>query len=134
MPETTVHVTTNAITWGIVAKDGTLYATRALLAAASKMAWPDLDPGVQPTSVEISSENGSGAAGSPFYFARNQGADFEALSTGAARDNVADLNYGAGQKEILAGVNPSRGHFQTTFNIWVRKTTGADEVIIKAIY
>ena len=131
--EGVVHVTTNATTWGVVAEDGTLYTTLALLAAAGKSAWPNLTDGEHPESIELSCENGSGAAGAAFYFARNKGAAFSSLANEGLRDNQGDLLYGSGQKESIPGVNFRLGTFVPTYNIWVRKTTGGDEVILKAV-
>lgn len=130
--ELIVHVGQNSTQWGVVTDAGFLYSSLANI-PAGQSAWPNLSDGIQPAAVEISSDNGSGAAGSGFYFARNQGIAFSGLSSDAARDLVADLNYGSGQKEVLPGINPRLGQFVPTANFWIRKVAGGDKVILKAI-
>jgi len=131
--EPLIQVTADSTDWGIVADDGTLYDTYALLVAAGKTPWPALPGPMQPESVEISSEDGSGGPGDGFRFVRNEAdANFGDLATEAERDALSDVNYGSGQKEILSGRNPRMGTYVPTHNIWVRKLTGTDVVILKA--
>lgn len=130
--EIITHVVTSSTSWGIVSDQGNLYSSLSAI-PAGQYAWPNLSDGIQPAAVEISCENGSGAAGSPFYFARNQGIAFSGLASDNARDLVADLNYASGQKEVLPGVNPRLGEYVPTANFWVRKTAAGDEIILKAI-
>lgn len=126
--EKIVHCTTNTTSWCVVAEDGSLYTTIANLLAANKKAFPNLIKGQNLVSLEVSCENGSGAAGSAFYFARNK------LDAALPTDNTADLNFASGQKEILPGVNPRIGQYERTYNVWVRKLAGTDEVILVGRY
>lgn len=132
--EQIVHFTENTTAWRVIASDGSSYASLAALYTAGKKPFPYMQPACNPMSLEVSSDNGSGAAGSGFYFNRNQGAAFAALSTDAARDAISDLNYGAGQKEVLPGQDPRLGHFVPTFNVWIRKIAGGDKTILKATF
>lgn len=118
------HFTTSTNGWRIIANDGTEYTTLALLKAALKGPFPyDADPrnatypgipiGTPIQYIMLRSENGSGADGSPFYVAF----DYATAPT----DNDAHLVSGSGQTITFPG------GFN---NIWLRKTTAGDEIIL----
>ncbi len=144
--EITVHATTNATTWMILATDGTGYVNKATLLAAGKIPFPgtqsvpqntSVAPAgstpVYPTAIEMSSLNGTGA-GSGFFFNINPPDGFSALASDSVRDGVSDFNYASGQKEVAPGLNPPLGHWNYIEEVWLRKTVGADTPIFRAIY
>lgn len=123
-----VHFTDNSSAWRVIAADGTGYQDLAAMAAAGKSPWPGLDPGMYPHRIRIRSENGSGASGAAFYVAINQGKPFSDLSNDAARDDVAHLVSVAGEEFQAEG--PAWQGALTVHNVWIRKTTGTNEVIL----
>ena len=124
----TKHFTTSTTAWRILASDMTGYDSLALLLADGKTPYPGLDAGMHPESLIVRTEDGSGADGAAFYVAFNRGADFAALANDGLRDNEGHLISGSGQQFIRGG----RGiiTFRTLWNVWIRKLTGANEVIL----
>lgn len=112
-----LHAITAATTWQMLATDGTGYATYAALQAAARTPWPGLDPGADLQILNARSENAAGADGSSFYIRFN--------TTVAPIDDEAELVSGSGQ------VLPIPGPIRT---VWIRKLTGADEVILAGRY
>jgi hypothetical protein len=127
-----VHATDAVNTWGMLATDGTQYTTLALLQAAGKVAFPGTaHQGIYPMSLALRSEDGSGAAGGRFYFAVNRGTEFSGLASEALRDNKAQLVGNSDQVFVYPGVTEVT--MEPISNVWIRKLTAGDEVIVQAI-
>lgn len=134
MAEVVRHVTTNATTWGIVASDGTLYTTVALMKAAGKQAFPHgvIGPAMQLEHLTLRSTDNSNADGSQFYYALpDDWAAFEALANDGARDDVANFCSGSGQTRTEPGFNGVSKRQITC--VYLRKTVGTDEIVVQGI-
>lgn len=112
-------ITAASIVWSVVASDGTLYTTLALMAAASKVAWPGLDPGqfIQTLAVKSELNNAAGGDGSPAYICFNQSlvtADTQGIEVS-----------GSGQTLVFDGMKPPNS-VKAIWNVWVRKTVSTD--------
>lgn len=123
-----VHFSEAEATWNVIASDGVGYATLALLLAAGKVPWPggDLVKLSIGTTLGISSEDANGNNGDDFFFAVNKGdADFGDLANDGLRDNLAQRCAAGGQVRHRPG---------RIMNVWVRKLTAADELILELSY
>ena len=106
---------TGAVTDGILATDGTTYATLTLLHAAGKTAAPGYDQyGIYPSGVAITTVAGGGGPGSQIN----------------CRTNVPDTPptvgfpvHGSGQQFIRNGFNPTGRYLLSNVEI-VSKTAG----------
>lgn len=122
-----LHEAVSATTWAVIATDGTAHATLAAMATAGKKPWPGVELGnMSGVILTLRSETGAGADGSGFYYVVNQDdAKFGSLANDGLRDNLAALVSGSGQTRDIEG--PIR-------NIWRRKLTGTDELILDLSY
>ena len=119
------HYTTSGTTWQVIAVNNTSnvctgYSTLAALRAAASSAgneWPNLDPGMFLRYLVVRSENGSGGDGASFYIAFNK-----TLQPG---DDDGELVSGAGQQFVFPG---------GFWNVWLRKITAGDEIILTGAY
>lgn len=119
-----VVTVTGAVSDGIVATDGTTYATITLLKAAGKTAFPGLEQyGLYPSALVITTTASGGGPGSEVDF----------------RTNVPDtpptsgvVVHGSGQQFIRNGFNPTGRNLISNIEI-VSKTSG-DSVRIAALY
>jgi hypothetical protein len=139
----TVFVPTSTV-WVVIDTFGNGFTTlAALLAAAantdvtgavaaadcSGIPWPGLDPGMTPSAFFVRSRTAANVDGSPFYIALNQAAAFSNLASDTVRDKAAyDMVSGGGQTFSSSGVTPFS--FNQVHNCWLRKTAGADIVIL----
>ena len=119
------HAVTSTAAWGVVGADGVIYTTLALLTAGGTVPYPGstasntgLDPGGFLLSLAVRTENASGADGGAFYIAFNK--------TSAPADDDADFISGSGQTRVFAPARP--------WNIWIKKMTAGDEVILSGGY
>jgi hypothetical protein len=104
--------------WVLIASDGTAHATYAALQAAGKVPFPGLDAGMFLQTLQLRSENASGADGSPFYYRVGS-------TTAPADDHEAMLCSGSGQVHTVPC--PVR-------LLWLKKTVSGDEIIIEGRY
>lgn len=112
------HAVPGDTAWRIVASDGTTYTTYALLVAAGKVPYPGLDAGGHLEWMTLRSETGAGADGDPFYY------HIGGVAT-ISNDNDGFLVSGAGQIVNIPG--PIK-------TVWIRATTGTDEIILEGAY
>lgn len=107
--------------WGVIATDGTSYATIALLLAAGKTEWPGPPfGGVTGTVVSLRSRTTAMLAGSAFQYAYNRSdANFGSLANDAARNAVAASKTGGADESLEEG---------GVYNVWRRRTVATDEL------
>lgn len=103
--------------WKIIASDGSSYSTLALLTAAGKNPYPYLGAGMFLQYLTLRSENGSGAAGSGFYY--------QTGVTTAPSDFSKATWVAGGTPEPIPG--PVR-------YLWVYKTVSGDRVFINGAH
>jgi len=103
--QVTNSFTPAATTWRWAASDGTDYASLAALQAAGKTCWPGLiNQGMHPTSGVVFTRTSAGAAGSGAFIRFDPPAGWDALSSDAARDALAEEVFGSGQQYVTGGL------------------------------
>lgn len=125
MATKTVQVTTSTASWRAVASDGSLHTDLSAMATAGKVPFPGLDPGGMLASLTMRSITSAGADGSAFYFKLN--------NPGVPADTEADLCGGSGQRISLPGFAPPVSLLQI-HNVWIRKLTAGDYIILRGDY
>lgn len=134
MPDQTTKATTAVTTWGILATDGVLYTTLALLLAAGKTAFPDpnLWPGAMPKDVVLRSEDGFGSSGGRFYYKLTPPSTFTGgSSTETTRDNQSQL---VGNADQAYSVGEGNDCPQNISQVWVRKLAATDIISVSVKY
>ena len=121
-----LHEAVSATTWAVIATDGTAHATLAAMATAGKKPWPGVELGNMTGVILTLRSEAAGVDGGAFYYAVNRDdASFGSLANDGLRDNEAALVSGSGQTRDIEG--PIR-------NIWRRKLTAGDELILDLAY
>jgi hypothetical protein len=110
-------------TWVVLATDGTVYGSLALLTASGKLPWPRsytlagvIQPGLEQNTglgSLLAQTDAGGVAGSGFYLEYN-------LATAPATDNPATFTPAGGTYAI--------DDVGTLNNVWVRLLTASDKL------
>lgn len=119
------HFTTSSTAWRVIGASGAGHANVATAVSTDGACFPlygsasntGLNPGAFLQFLSLRSENGSGADGSPFYFAFNRAS--------APADDEAELCSGSGQTIDNPG---------PIWNVWIKKSVAGDEVILAGRY